>query len=386
MVYLTASVDKKCHTLLRQNCPRLNAADKNTYNSLYSKAIAAKYSHMLVDAPTCVKNILYPNTSGPTPPPVTGKTCAKVKCSTITGCGIYSVNATTNSRTFDGKLCGASEYCPVTTAIFNATTGANFACKANPTTPIQNRYPGEKCDNNNLCAYNQTCTSGLCTGKASGEACIADTECKVGLYCNTTTCVPQVKAGSNCTTDFMCPNTQGCLNGNCTDYYSVALGVKVPSASFCKSRQVNEGGLCYGLKYNGMTANKDGLVKCDINATSPCNYTDSLNVTVTEDCQCSFDKDGQSFCRKAYDEGNKDWIKHSNTLRAKMASTQCHTNNRMSCWDVPKQVKTDAYDSSLVTSKAHEFFYADDCIKKLFNAGEFVKLSFVVLVALFALF
>jgi hypothetical protein len=235
------------------------------------------------------------------------------------------------------------------------------------------------------------CANGVCPGAAKDAVCTSTRDCNVGLFCNFTatnaTCAPQVKAGSPCTNDFMCPQTQGCLAGNCTDYYSknlnddVSMTVNGTASSFCRS-MLAQSGKCYGNSYGAnMAADKNGLVKCDINAASPCNYIDSSNKTFTEDCQCSYDANGQSFCRKPYTEGNADWQKVATTARTGMSSTQCHAMNRFTCWDKPKNFKTDSYDSSIATTQAQNFFYADDCIKKLFNAGEFIKISFVLLAA-----
>jgi len=186
----------------------------------------------------------------------------------------------------------------------------------------------------------------------------------------------------------MCPQSQGCLAGNCTDYYSKNLNDDVSQVTnatsnmFCKS-MLAVSGKCYGSSYgDNMAQDKNGLVKCDINAASPCNYKDSLNKTFTEDCQCSYDQNGLSFCRKAYNEGDSSWLKLASSARARISSSQCHSMNRFGCWDLPKQAKTDTYDATIATTRAQNFFYADDCIKKLFNAGEFIKISFAILAAL----
>jgi len=268
-------------------------------------------------------------------------------------------------------------------------------------TPMKTRFSGEKCDTNNLCIDPQTCTSGVCTGAILKEACKTTMDCKVGLFCNATnitvasdgTCASQVKANSICTNDFMCPQTQGCLNGLCVDYYSQKLGVNTTSATsnytaqfFCTSMQATSNGSCYGIGYDttktNMTANGDGLVKCDLGANSTCFYTDNMKNSITEKCQCSYDKNGASYCRKQYVEGDSNWNKLASAARARISSAQCHTMNRMNCWDKPLSARTDNYDASIATVAAHDFFYADDCIKKLFNAGEFVRLSFVILAAL----
>jgi len=230
--------------------------------------------------------------------------------------------------------------------------------------------------------------------------------CKTGLWCNITdwvapagTCTPQVKAGSACTNDYMCPNSQGCLNNTCTDYYSQALttnvslvaGNSTPS-QFCLSMEANEvNKTCTGLSYNTATfpnmskTDSNGLVTCSVDPTANntlCMYNDIYNNPFTEDCQCSYDSQGRSFCRKAYTESDANWKKLASAARSKIGSSSCHTMNRFTCWDTPTNARTDTYDASLVTNKAAQFVYADKCIKLLFNSGEFIRFSFVILAAL----
>ena len=84
-------------------------------------------------------------------------------------------------------------------------------------------------------------------------------------------------------------------------------------------------------------------------------------------------------------ENNSDWLKLASVNRNRVSSTSCHTVNRMNCWDIKDTVRTDSYNVKLVTTNAHNFFYAEDCIKKLFNAGEMIKLSFAAIAVLIML-
>ena len=123
-------------------------------------------------------------------------------------------------------------------------------------------------------------------------------------------CSSQLNLNSiNCTNDAMCQNSQGCYNGTCTNWFSLALNTNVlvgktsQSPNFlCKSGVVNKDGLCYGLiSYaSNLTVEKNGLVICNMTATLPCNYIDSLKQPIAESCQCSLDKSGSSFCRNIY--------------------------------------------------------------------------------------
>jgi hypothetical protein len=389
--YLALTATGKCHTLERTNCPSLS--DKNAYTLVYSKSIDAKYNHTFVDADSCVKKTIYPNILGPNPP--APPACPKVTCGKLDGgkCADFSIN-TDSSKKFTGQTCSdKAQSCDgLSSTIFTQQTNTTLTCKTPAVTPTENRFPGEKCDTNNGCIFGSKKCNNTCDGAAANTTCAAHTDCNLGLFCNTTDaapkCVKQLGNGAACKFDEACPNGQGCLNEKCTDYYSLALGSDVSKAAasvfsptrFCISNNVMNG-KCYHARnnYNNMTANKDGLVKCSLGQS--CNYTDSEKTPYTEDCQCSYDKDGQSFCRKNYNEDNN-WKKIASAQRSQVAQTTCHTSHRFACFDTPKDFKTSMYDASLVTDRAAQLFYAEDCIKKLFAAGEYIKFSFFVVAAL----
>jgi len=260
----------------------------------------------------------------------------------------------------------------------------------------------------NICVNNITCTvSGVCAFNKTGDPCNTIFDCGLGAYCNLTipippngtslgNCAAQLAKGSNCTDDWMCPQSQGCLNGKCTDYFSKLLGADVSkianasSSQFCSSRLASNAGICTALQYNQQasnmtTVNKDGLVTCGIDDNSWCNYTDySTKVSSIQNCQCSYDNQGgRSYCPKAYTENDTKWDLLASAERAFIGNSKCHSRNRFGCsLDQPKDALTNQYDASVATVDAAKLFYADDCIKKLFNAGEFLRLSFVILAAL----
>jgi hypothetical protein len=376
----------------RTGCGAVNRADKNAALNLENKMIVAQKSHLLVDAPDCVRKTMFPFHDGPAP--TTNKTCTKVSCGSLTSpmCGDFKVD-TKGASSFTYQRCttGNKTECPVPSNPFNATSNYHLDCTIPvPPKPVADRYPGEKCDANNTCLFNKNCTKdGVCEGAAEKQACKMDIDCSVGLFCNTTNatnmCAPQLPAGSNCTTDYMCPQTQGCLNGKCTDYFSLPVGNVTNGTNpslFCKSMKAVDN-KCWGWKYGAnMTKNSDGFVVCDINVANSCSYAGSDGKNFTEECQCSWDSKGRSLCRTEYDEGNKNWQKLASSSRAKFSSKKCHTMHRFGCYDVEKSTHNDIYDASLETTEAYKYHYADDCIKKDFAAGGFLQISFAVLVAL----
>jgi len=180
------------------------------------------------------------------------------------------------------------------------------------------------------------------------------------------------------------------MNSTCTDWFSLPLNATVGvttsfGAYLCKSRQINAAGQCYGVMYNSTLAtqqDKYGLVNCSIAIAAPCGYIDSMNVNTAEACQCSYDVNGGSYCRRAYDEANKDWTNYASLLKTRFSNTKCHTTTRFSCYDVSSSLYTDTYNAEIATVKSHHFKYASECIQKLFNSGEYIRYSFIILAAL----
>jgi len=320
-------------------------------------------------------------------------------------CGNFTITQNSTgvlSKKLGGQLCNSSFYCPMTESIFSSEVAKVETCTEKTVQPSASRYPGEACDKTSTCINSIECTSAnVCAFVKNGDGCNKTQDCGLGAFCNLTIptptngtlgiCTAQVKAGAGCTDDWMCPQSQGCLKGNCTDYYSRSLGddvstvVPAKQAVFCLSKGASTDGKCTGLSYQNvtnMTANKDGLVTCKIGDT--CLYTDFVTKqAVNKPCQCSYDNQGgRSFCPKAYTEGDKNWNLLASAARSFVSNTKCHTLTRFSCWDKPQSALTNTYDASVNTDKAAQLFYAEDCIKKLFAAGEFLRLSFVVLAAL----
>jgi len=382
--YLQKTVDAKCHTLERLGCNLVDRRDANAAQDLYSTGVWARYTHILRDTPECVRKVLYPNLSSPVPPPPVNNTsyCPKVNCGKLTNgvCANFTIDVS-NNKNFVGQSCNSSSYCDVSPSIFQSASSQSRSCVLTQTV-VNNRYAGEKCDAQNGCIAPNNCTSGVCSGASNSNNCLSNLDCKVGLYCsfagnssnttngtNTTNttgvCTAQVSKGAKCLHDFMCQNSQGCWNGVCTDFFSLNLNQSVGNttifgSSLCKSGILSSNNTCYGLSYGpGMNPNKDGLVPCNFTGSeTPCNYVDNLGNAFSEACQCSYDKNGNSYCRKAYNENNADWTKLATVNRNRVSSSACHTVNRMNCWDIKDTLRTDFYNVRLVTTQAHNFFYA----------------------------
>ncbi len=81
------------------------------------------------------------------------------------------------------------------------------------------------CENNSDCISNN-CSNNYCLGIPTGESCPDKNNlipsCELTSYCNSSgICVAKAKFTNTCTKDYECPNTGGCFNGICTEYYSL---------------------------------------------------------------------------------------------------------------------------------------------------------------------
>ena len=78
---------------------------------------------------------------------------------------------------------------------------------------------------------------------------------------------------------------------------------------------------------------------------------------------------------------NSDWMKLANSRKTQVSNTKCHTENRFSCYDLSDKLRTDINNAIYSTERA-DLFYADKCIKDIFAKGEFIKISFTIILAM----
>lgn len=123
-------------------------------------------------------------------------------------------------------------YCP-NVHYYHLLNPMEVTCYQETTSPAAatGNLPGDLCANHYQCLSN-TCTNAKCVGAASGEDCDVDSDCDVGLYCETTgatsQCQPLIAVGKACTASQQCVMNAGCNfadgnTGTCVAYYSVAV-------------------------------------------------------------------------------------------------------------------------------------------------------------------
>ena len=89
------------------------------------------------------------------------------------------------------------------------------------------------CQKNSDCISNN-CQNSYCVGIGAGSPC-KNTDnlipgCDLSYYCSSANiCVNKKSFGATCTKDYECPNTGGCFNSSCTEYYSLGINSSFPS-------------------------------------------------------------------------------------------------------------------------------------------------------------
>ena len=76
-------------------------------------------------------------------------------------------------------------------------------------------------------------------------------------------------------------------------------------------------------------------------------------------------------------------MKLASSRKTQVSNTKCHTENRLACYDLSDSLRTDINNAIYSTQRAADLFHADKCIRDIFAAGEFIKISFIVVLALF---
>jgi hypothetical protein len=215
-------------------------------------------------------------------------------------------------------VCKRTEFCDIGGApndVFYKGADVNATCKVR-TTISGTRFPGEACDDKNLCYKPDgndtklgTCENNVCLGYKNGEDCKATSWCLAGNYCDKTTlkCASLKNEKENCTLTTECKNNLLCFNGTCQDaWYSFPEGVLVTGkgdfnpAFYCKSG-IATNGVCDSHNSTDVVNNQTNLVQCD--PSQACNYT-SINGAFSKNCECGYNPDGLSYCPRGQNLGN----------------------------------------------------------------------------------
>ena len=203
-------------------------------------------------------------------------------CSSIIQCLEDSTDICQKREIIEEKTITSLRSCPI-----------NQACWAQTGTcvPLERPLlPGLFCTDNTQCQSGK-CKNNTCIGKNLDEECSSSDECNPGMYCNTK-CTPLLKKGEKCNNhDSECETDSGCLNGICTEYFTLNDGEKTVTSFFCKSFY-SKGGVCATIK------RKTPELICASDQVF-CNYTitkGEQSYDIQEPCTCSYSNYGKMMC------------------------------------------------------------------------------------------
>lgn len=193
------------------------------YNNAKNYAVYAK-------SDTCTKQIIEPEVFNPTQANLfcdTSFSCAaNLTFTTAQGC----IQQSAASKTFAVRPCTdyVNSFCPNVHYYHQLDNEVQCYQPTSAPAVATGGYPGDLCGVNSQCLSN-ICTSGKCAGNIAGSDCDYDSDCEVGLYCETGVtgqCQALIAIGKTCTASQQCVMNAGCNfangpTGTCVAYYSV---------------------------------------------------------------------------------------------------------------------------------------------------------------------
>jgi hypothetical protein len=321
-----------CHTTERDNlgvCVERTKRDrtfhyrKNSHYSVNNQTIAENFP-LLTNSDDCVKYVIYNNYDDSKVLPDVYQ-CPKYSCDSKG----KNCLASQNPLNEDGseitislsKTCKDDEECKGLENIWTEDSVSGTCVIKDPHPDKQLvRLPGEECNEIHKCIdegkFKSECFNGKCSGQEEDEACEDTSECLVGLYCNGSTCQPQVALNGDCNDVFDCQNHLACYKGKCIEFgklkenediskNSIGLFYENPRKIFlCESGEVSfdeEETFCAVHRYadeSKKNMNSDGFVKC--NWGEKCYYTDG-KTNEERDCECGYNAEGQGYCPLSQD-------------------------------------------------------------------------------------
>jgi len=198
-------------------------------------------------------------------------------------------------------------------------------------------YLPQDCYQGLTCSLNETVGLKYCTStKTLNSVCTDNRDCQQGYYCSTPTartCQLQKKVNETCLNDDECQNWLGCLNGNCTEFYSQIPGTPMKSTDFrfCNSSFVYDN-KCQELVLLDDTHQRSFTVNCTNNET--CTYflplkNDIITLGSSDGyCNCGYNPDRIAYCKHGSDSIAYSELK---ILENKTLHQGCHVSKRYNC-------------------------------------------------------
>jgi hypothetical protein len=312
--------------------------------------------------------------------------------------------------TATGQVCGdkTKPYCNVS-GISDLGAPSTATCGVVDTpavSTVNDRYPGEACDDNHGCivaadpkcpADTKKCPASTTSPCKQSSDCLLGNACWVDADPTKSVCKPQLPAGDKtCLKSDQCKNSQGCLiasgapagtAGVCTDYYSLKIDTYTNEPLLCASGMTNGKQKCDHPKFaiDGTADATSNLMSCK--PGDPCKYKQKDGTATSTTCACTLSKDGFAWCPLKYDETAAGWIAWTAATKA-YYGFDCHTSRRGRCTELTgdSQAK-DLSKANVATASFNVFYNAEGCILSIFGDSSRIRMGvFGVISMIFAWF
>ena len=207
-------------------------------------------------------------------------------------------------------------------------SGSLNRCVADPYRQIADRLNGNQCVKNNECRSN-FCSEGVCQKDLAefeaqeGSQCESHEDCNPNFHCSQSGCRPQKEVGDECSNDFMCVNSAGCLLGKCARFGSLEDNNESDNELICKSGYVDPS--TRECKPSPVIIDKEGPEYQCSSVQDSCAYL-SDGKTFSLPCKCGLSPEGATFCPTIY---NPDYTQ----LLAVVSENPCHTLDRFNIYE-----------------------------------------------------
>ena len=273
--------------------------------------------------------------------------CPAVSCTgSVSSYQGACMNYNNFTQTIQINSCPINHYCPlksinqtINLKVNSSMNTSSLFCKAFPMNVYSGNDNGllvdyDYCDINSDCASGN-CTNNVCYGRLVNSYCTNNYQCNAESYCDNRLllCLPRKTANESCKTDGECKNEYGCLNGKCTEYFSLHEGTDLSSkysynSVFCASNYAVDN-ICRDL-----INTKTYPYFC--NVSSGCSYYISNNVNKTVNflsaCNCDLSGNGNAYCQ--HDTNSSEFIDYISNLK-KILKYKCHFFNKGTCSLIP---------------------------------------------------
>jgi hypothetical protein len=235
-----------------------------------------------------------------------------------------------------------------------------------PNEPFRNtNHSGEACNDDSECVLgtdssNIKCVENICVGYAIDEECNNTSHCAPGSYCSDDKCTAVLADGDDCTLDEQCASNSICLHKSKTTLQCTKM-LSLPSSETSTVYNCFDTGYvslaCESLRCNASSSTaEDG--RCIEAGTqtkrTPCSSDDecvvstSFGETMTLECKCGHDVDGNSYCQVSF--GDNEYSDFMNLIKEVVdsdSSVDCNAKGKLTAGCVKAIMGSQTYEEYL---------------------------------------